>query len=238
MSVQAQTALLARVTGRPVKLVLSREESIRLHPKRHPIRCDYTVGCDAEGRLTAVRARMVGDTGAYASVGGKVLERAAGHACGPYRVPARRRRGGRRLHQQPALRRDARLRRQPGRTSPSRAASTSSPRRSGSTAGRSAGATSSRSATSSATGQVLEKSVGARADARGGEGRLRRGARRAGRAVGHRLRHQEQRHRQRRRGVGQVPAGGRGGRHASRSTTATPRWARACSPCSSSSRSR
>jgi xanthine dehydrogenase molybdenum-binding subunit len=48
---------------------------------------DYTVGCDAEGHLTAVRARMVGDSGAYASVGGKVLERAAGHACGPYRVP-------------------------------------------------------------------------------------------------------------------------------------------------------
>ncbi len=87
MSVQAQTALLARVTGRPVKLVLSREESIRLHPKRHPITMDYTVGCDVEGRLTAVRARMIGDTGAYASVGGKVLERAAGHACGPYRVP-------------------------------------------------------------------------------------------------------------------------------------------------------
>jgi xanthine dehydrogenase molybdenum-binding subunit len=87
MSVQAQTALLAWLTRRPVKTVLSREESIRLHPKRHPIAMDYTVGCDAEGRLTAVRARMVGDSGAYASVGGKVLERAAGHACGPYRVP-------------------------------------------------------------------------------------------------------------------------------------------------------
>ena len=48
---------------------------------------DYTVGCDAEGRLVAVRARIVGDTGAYASVGAKVLERAAGHACGAYRVP-------------------------------------------------------------------------------------------------------------------------------------------------------
>src|SRR5512134_1333556 len=47
----------------------------------------YAVGCDAAGRLTAVRARMIGDSGAYASVGGKVLERAAGHACGPYRVP-------------------------------------------------------------------------------------------------------------------------------------------------------
>jgi selenium-dependent xanthine dehydrogenase len=88
MSVQAQTALLARVTGRPVKLVLTREESVRIHPKRHPLRLDYTVGCDAEGRLTAVVARILGDSGAYASVGGKVLERAAGHACGPYRVPA------------------------------------------------------------------------------------------------------------------------------------------------------
>jgi xanthine dehydrogenase molybdenum-binding subunit len=86
MSIQAQTALLARVTGRPVKLTLSREESIRLHPKRHPITIQLTAGCDSEGRLTAVQAKMVGDTGAYASVGGKVLERAAGHACGPYRV--------------------------------------------------------------------------------------------------------------------------------------------------------
>jgi len=86
MSIQAQAALLAQLTGRPVKLTLSREESIRLHPKRHPITMDYTVGCDPAGRLTAVRARMLGDSGAYASVGGKVLERAAGHACGPYRV--------------------------------------------------------------------------------------------------------------------------------------------------------
>ncbi len=86
MSIQAQAALMARRTGRPVKLTLDREESIRLHPKRHPICMEYTVGCDREGRLTAVRARMVGDTGAYASVGSKVLERAAGHACGPYKV--------------------------------------------------------------------------------------------------------------------------------------------------------
>lgn len=87
MSVQAQTTVLARATGHPVKVTLSREESIRIHPKRHPITMEYTVGCDAGGRLTAVKARMVGDSGAYASVGGKVLERAAGHACGPYRVP-------------------------------------------------------------------------------------------------------------------------------------------------------
>ena len=87
MSIQAQTALLARMTGRPVRITLSREESIRIHPKRHPIEMHYTVGCDSDGRLTAVKADMVGDTGAYASVGSKVLERAAGHACGPYRVP-------------------------------------------------------------------------------------------------------------------------------------------------------
>jgi xanthine dehydrogenase molybdenum-binding subunit len=87
MSIQAQTALLAHVTGRPVKVALTREESIRLHPKRHPIRMTYTVGCDAEGNLTAVKADMLGDSGAYASVGAKVLERAAGHACGAYNVP-------------------------------------------------------------------------------------------------------------------------------------------------------
>ena len=87
VSIQPHAALLARLTGRPVRLVLSREESIRVHPKRHPITMRYRVGCDEEGRLTAVHARMVGDTGAYASVGAKVLERAAGHACGPYRVP-------------------------------------------------------------------------------------------------------------------------------------------------------
>jgi xanthine dehydrogenase molybdenum-binding subunit len=87
LSIQGQTALLAYLTRQPVKLTISRDESIRLHPKRHPIKMTYTVGCDAEGRLTAVRARMIGDKGAYASVGSKVLERAAGHACGPYRVP-------------------------------------------------------------------------------------------------------------------------------------------------------
>jgi selenium-dependent xanthine dehydrogenase len=87
LSVQGQTALLAHVTGRPVLLAISRRESLRLHPKRHAMTLDYEVGCDAEGRLVAVRARIVGDTGAYASVGAKVLERAAGHACGAYRVP-------------------------------------------------------------------------------------------------------------------------------------------------------
>jgi selenium-dependent xanthine dehydrogenase len=88
LSVQAQTALAAFVTGRAVRTILTREQSLRMHPKRHPITLNYQAGADAEGRLTAVRARITGDTGAYASVGMKVLERAAGHSCGPYRVPA------------------------------------------------------------------------------------------------------------------------------------------------------
>ncbi len=88
LSIQAQTALAAWLSDRPVLSVLTREQSLRLHPKRHPITLRYTAGCDAEGHLTAVRARIIGDTGAYASVGAKVLERAAGHSCGPYRVPA------------------------------------------------------------------------------------------------------------------------------------------------------
>ncbi|MGZ5319696.1 MAG: molybdopterin cofactor-binding domain-containing protein, partial [Actinomycetota bacterium] len=87
LNVQCHAALLAHVTGRPALLVLSRAESLRFHPKRHPMVMDYTIGADEEGRLTALRARIVGDTGAYASVGDKVLERAAGHACGAYEVP-------------------------------------------------------------------------------------------------------------------------------------------------------
>ncbi|MFA5833291.1 MAG: selenium-dependent xanthine dehydrogenase [Bacteroidota bacterium] len=86
LSIQAHVALAAMLIGKPVKATLTREESIRLHPKRHPIKMTYTVGCDVNGKLTAVRARMIGDKGAYASVGTKVLERAAGHACGPYNI--------------------------------------------------------------------------------------------------------------------------------------------------------
>ena len=88
MSNQAHAALAAWVTGRPVKCTLSREESLLMHPKRHPIRMAYRAGCDDEGRLTGLRIRMIGDSGPYASVGMKVLERAAGHASGPYVVPS------------------------------------------------------------------------------------------------------------------------------------------------------
>ena len=86
MSNQAHTALAAWHTGQPVKITLSREESLLMHPKRHPIKMHYRAGCDADGKLTAIAVRMIGDSGPYASVGMKVLERAAGHATGPYLV--------------------------------------------------------------------------------------------------------------------------------------------------------
>ncbi|MEM7287887.1 MAG: molybdopterin cofactor-binding domain-containing protein [Actinomycetota bacterium] len=87
MSNQGQTALAAWLLQRPVKTTFSREESFLVHTKRHPIRMEYQAGCDADGKLTALHIRMLGDSGPYASVGMKVLERAAGHASGPYVVP-------------------------------------------------------------------------------------------------------------------------------------------------------
>jgi aldehyde oxidoreductase len=87
MSNQAQTALAAHLLQRPVKCTFNRVESFRVHAKRHPITIDLEVGCDADGNLTAHRARLLGDSGPYASVGHKVLERAAGHATGPYSIP-------------------------------------------------------------------------------------------------------------------------------------------------------
>ena len=88
LSVQGHAALAAYLLDAPVKVHLNRDESIRMHPKRHPIWMDYMVGCDHSGKLTFVKVKFIGDTGAYASVGMKVLERAAGHATGAYQVPA------------------------------------------------------------------------------------------------------------------------------------------------------
>jgi aldehyde oxidoreductase len=88
LGVQGHAALCAWLLKRPVKVRLSRPESLRVHPKRHPMVIDLAVGCDERGMLTGLQARIVGDTGAYASVGTKVLERAAGHATGAYHVPS------------------------------------------------------------------------------------------------------------------------------------------------------
>lgn len=84
MIVQHHAALLAYLCNKPVKVTLTREESLMVHPKRHPMQMELTTGCDKEGRLTAMRLRLLTDTGAYASLGGPVLQRACTHAAGPY----------------------------------------------------------------------------------------------------------------------------------------------------------
>lgn len=84
MSVQHHAALLAYVARVPVKVKLSRAESILVHPKRHSFDMDFTMGCDENGIIQGVKASVVSDTGAFASLGGPVLERACTHAAGPY----------------------------------------------------------------------------------------------------------------------------------------------------------
>ncbi|MGD9416963.1 MAG: selenium-dependent xanthine dehydrogenase, partial [Desulfobacterales bacterium] len=87
LTVQGHAAVFSFLLKKPVKVGLSRTESIRMHPKRHPFHMQYALGCDEKGKLTGLFARILGDTGAYASLGGEVLERAAGHATGAYYVP-------------------------------------------------------------------------------------------------------------------------------------------------------
>ncbi len=87
LTIQGHTSLFAFLLQKPVKITLTREESIRMHPKRHPVIMDMEVGADENGKLTALRLEAYGDTGAYASVGMKVLERVAGHAAGGYYIP-------------------------------------------------------------------------------------------------------------------------------------------------------
>jgi xanthine dehydrogenase molybdenum-binding subunit len=87
MSNQAHASLAAWLLQVPVKCTLSREESFLMHAKRHPIDMSYKIGCDVNGKILALHVRAIGDSGAYASVGMKVLERMAGHASGPYQVP-------------------------------------------------------------------------------------------------------------------------------------------------------
>ena len=84
VTVQHHAALCALLTGRPVKCKLTRQESILVHPKGHPMDMEFTLGCDENGIIQGVKAKVVADTGAYASLGGPVLERACTHAAGPY----------------------------------------------------------------------------------------------------------------------------------------------------------
>ena len=84
VSVQHLAALAALKVQRPVKVKLSRQESIAFHPKRHAMEATFTLGCNEEGIFTALDCEIHFDTGAYASLCGPVLERACTHAVGPY----------------------------------------------------------------------------------------------------------------------------------------------------------
>ena len=88
MSVQHHAALAAYVTGRPVNVRLSRSESLMVHPKRHPMHIKLRIGVNDDGRIKGMDARIISDTGAYASLGGPVLQRACTHASGPYSFTA------------------------------------------------------------------------------------------------------------------------------------------------------
>ena len=84
VTVQHHAALIAYLTKRTVKVKLTRAESLLIHPKRHPMDMEFSLGCDENGIIQGVAAEVIADTGAYASLGGPVLERACTHAAGPY----------------------------------------------------------------------------------------------------------------------------------------------------------
>jgi selenium-dependent xanthine dehydrogenase len=84
---QIHAALLTRATGKPVKLLYDRHESLLAHPKRHSTQVRVKIGAKADGTLTAVESELYGDTGAYASLGEKVMTRATTHSSGPYEAP-------------------------------------------------------------------------------------------------------------------------------------------------------
>ncbi|MEW6579351.1 MAG: molybdopterin cofactor-binding domain-containing protein [Chloroflexota bacterium] len=84
---QIHVAMLAQATGRPVKMLYTRQESLLFHPKRHATIIRIKTGARRDGTLTAVQATLYGDAGAYASLSDKVMTRATTHATGPYVVP-------------------------------------------------------------------------------------------------------------------------------------------------------
>lgn len=84
MSVQPPAALAAYLFKRPVKHKFTRDESLRWHPKRHPMEGTFTIGCDENGIFQGMECEIYFDTGAYASLCGPVLERACTHSVGPY----------------------------------------------------------------------------------------------------------------------------------------------------------
>ena len=84
---QIHSAMLANATQRPVKLLFDRHESLVVHPKRHATQIRLKLGAKKDGRLVAMETELYGDTGAYASLGEKVMTRATTHSAGPYDIP-------------------------------------------------------------------------------------------------------------------------------------------------------
>jgi selenium-dependent xanthine dehydrogenase len=84
---QIHVAMLGEITGKPVKMLYSRQESLIVHPKRHATTINIKTGATKDGKLVAVQAKLYGDAGAYASLSDKVLTRATTHATGPYDIP-------------------------------------------------------------------------------------------------------------------------------------------------------
>ncbi|MDB5775476.1 MAG: aldehyde oxidase [Herbaspirillum sp.] len=88
LTVQPIAALLALKTGRPVRLHYTRPESVAIGIKRHPFRMRLKTGCDAQGKLIALEAELLADTGAYATHGPEVLDTAHEHVQGAYNFDA------------------------------------------------------------------------------------------------------------------------------------------------------
>lgn len=84
---QIHAALLSQKTNKPVKILYDRHESILVHPKRHATQIKVKLGLKEDGTITAAQTELYGDTGAYASLGTKVMGRATTHSTGPYIVP-------------------------------------------------------------------------------------------------------------------------------------------------------
>jgi xanthine dehydrogenase molybdenum-binding subunit len=83
---QIHVAMLANATQRPVKLLFDRHESLLVHPKRHATQIHVKIGAKKDGRIVACETELYGDTGAYASLGEKVMTRATTHSAGPYDI--------------------------------------------------------------------------------------------------------------------------------------------------------
>ena len=84
---QIHAALLAQKLNKPVKILWDRQESLLVHPKRHATQIKVKIGAKKDGTLVSAQTELYGDTGAYASLGEKVLTRATTHSAGPYIIP-------------------------------------------------------------------------------------------------------------------------------------------------------